>query len=85
MDNMNRNPEEKTLDRNPLVESKIPLNLPVRALLVARKIKQIDIATQYNIHASEINRVLNGSRKTPHIRRVIAKVLEMSVEDLWKD
>ena len=55
----------------------------VRALLVARNIKQIDIAERHNFGRAEVNKVINGKRKTQRIREAIAQELGMSVQQLW--
>lgn len=55
----------------------------VRALLVARNIKQVDIAERYHFGRAEVNKVINGKRRTHRIREAIAQELGMSVQDLW--
>lgn len=55
----------------------------VRALLVARNIKQVDIAERYQFGRAEVNKVINGKRRTHRIREAIASELGMSVADLW--
>ena len=55
----------------------------VRALLVARNIKQTDIAERHKFGKAEVNKVINGKRRTQRIRQAIAQELGMSVEDLW--
>lgn len=55
----------------------------VRALLVARNIKQVDIAERYHFGRAEVNKVINGKRRTLRIREAIAQELGMTVHDLW--
>ena len=75
--------------QNPFPVAEIPAYLKegdkinVRALLVARNIRQKDLAEKHQIGRSELNKVLSGKRKTHHIREAIATELQMSVRDLW--
>jgi predicted XRE-type DNA-binding protein len=55
----------------------------VAALLVAKNIKQKDIAKKYFVTPAELNRVIKGKRKTAYIRKIIAIELGMDVNDLW--
>jgi hypothetical protein len=76
-------------DRHETFEAPVPTYLRagdeinVRALLVARNIKQVDIAERYNFGRAEVNKVINGKRKTLRIREAIASELGMSVDELW--
>jgi DNA-binding Xre family transcriptional regulator len=59
--------------------------MSLRALLIERNIKQIDIARKYFIDPSEVNKVVLGKRSTPRIREAIAKELHLNPQDIWKD
>ena len=59
-----------------------PTNL-IKALMLARGLRQKDIALKYEIPASDLNRVIMGIRRTRRIREVIAKELQVSITTLW--
>jgi lambda repressor-like predicted transcriptional regulator len=57
--------------------------ISVRALLVMRGIKQTELAIRCGVGRAELNKVVNGVRKTTHIRQAIAKELGLTIEELW--
>ena len=59
------------------------LKLSVHALLVAKGIKQKDIALKYGIAASDLNRVVHRLTRTLHIRQKIASELGMNFVEVW--
>ena len=61
-----------------------PTNL-IKALLLARGLRQKDIALKHEIPASDLNRVIMGIRRTRHIRLVIAAELNVDVRTLWPE
>ena len=61
-----------------------PTNL-IKALMLARGLRQKDIAMKYEIPASDLNRVIMGTRHTRHIREVIALELKVDIKVLWPE
>ena len=55
----------------------------IKALLLARGIRQKDIALRHGIPASDLNRVIMGIRRTQKIREIIAAELKVDVKALW--
>ena len=66
-------------------EKKKKESIHVGALLLARNIKQKDIARKYFIPAPDLNKVIKGHHKTPYIRKAIATELGMSIEEIWEE
>ena len=57
----------------------------VGALLLARNIKQKDIAKKYFLTPAELNRVIKGKRRTAYIRKILAIELGMDISELWNN
>ncbi|MDR1702481.1 MAG: helix-turn-helix domain-containing protein [Sporomusaceae bacterium] len=55
----------------------------IKAGLILRKIKQIDIAAQTGYTTEAVNMVIKGIRKNQKIRKAIAAALEKPVSEIW--
>jgi len=76
--------DQSALNVLDLIVNDLP-GVNIHALLVVRRIKQINIAKKYNFGVAEVNKVIHGQRRTRRIREAIARELGLSVEQLWKD
>lgn len=58
-------------------------NNEIKALLVRKGIRQVDIARKLNVTRGTVSAVLNGLRESNRVRRTIARALGLKVSDLW--
>ncbi len=56
----------------------------VKALLVDRGVKQVDIAHGCAVSPALVSGVVSGKKKSRRVRRAIARALGMKVSDLWQ-
>lgn len=61
------------------------MNNEVKAELVRKDIKQIEIARKLQVSGAMISLVVSGKKKSERIRKVIASALDMRVEELWPE
>ena len=57
----------------------------IRALLVERGIKQVDIANELNVSRSHVGSVIAGRWRSKRIAECIARRLNMPIERLFRD
>jgi len=56
----------------------------IKALLMLRNVSQAEIAEKYKISKSDLCKVINGKRRTKHIREAIATELKIEFKDIWR-
>lgn len=61
------------------------MNRKIKALMVLKGVKSIDIATQTGVSPTWVSLVLNGHKKSKRIRQAIADALGIKVKDLWSN
>lgn len=59
--------------------------LEIKAELIKRGIKQIEIAKKLKVTPTAVSQVIYGIRNYPIIREEIAKILNKKIEELWED
>lgn len=57
----------------------------IRAELVRRGVKTVDIAAECNVARPSVSHVIAGRRSTLHIRKAIAKAIEKPVSEIWPE
>jgi len=57
----------------------------IKAMLVERGIKQVDIANDLGLTRSAVNKVLNGHAKSHRIKLHIIELLGDDCKDYWSD
>ncbi len=55
----------------------------IRALLLLRDIRLVDIARALGVARPTVSQVVRGVRKSRRIQEYIADLLDMPVEDIW--
>ncbi len=61
------------------------MNHRIKALLILQGKKQVEIARKLRITRSAVSRVVSGRSRSPRIRKAVADVLGMAVEELWPE
>jgi transcriptional regulator with XRE-family HTH domain len=59
------------------------LNNKVKAMMVIKGIKQVDICRRLDVRPSTVSLIVSGKKKSARIRAAIAKALGVPVADLW--
>ncbi|WP_425058402.1 hypothetical protein SCACP_30520 [Sporomusa carbonis] len=57
----------------------------IRAELILRKIKQVDIARSLGVSQAAVNRVISGDSVSQKIREEIAAILGRPVATIWPE
>jgi transcriptional regulator with XRE-family HTH domain len=55
----------------------------IRALMILADVSGAEIARKLKVHRTMVNKVVNGDRKSPRVRKAIARALNIDVKDLW--
>lgn len=55
----------------------------IKILLLRKQITQAEIARRLDIKPSTVCNVIKGTATSARVKRAIAKVLELKIEDLW--
>jgi DNA-binding Xre family transcriptional regulator len=56
----------------------------IKKLLIDKDMTMLDLARKIGKSRVWTSYVVNGHMKSPKVRKAIAKVLEVNVEDLWE-
>lgn len=59
------------------------MNNRVKSLLVLNGIKQVTIARELSVRPSSVSLIVSGKKTSKRIRKAIARMLKMKIEDLW--
>ena len=59
------------------------MNNKIKALMVLKGVKQVDICRKLHVRAATVSQIVSGKKKSARIRLAIAKALGMQVEELW--
>ncbi|UCD85506.1 MAG: helix-turn-helix transcriptional regulator [Deltaproteobacteria bacterium] len=57
----------------------------IKKLLIDKDITQTELARRVGVSPAGLNQVINGKRKTRHIREAIARELGMEVSELFPE
>ncbi|GEM_PF-1257898 len=60
-------------------------NNEIRGMLIMQGTNANRIATRIGVSKQAVYQVINGSRRTPSIRKAIAMAIGKPVEELWPD
>lgn len=55
----------------------------IRSLLVAKRIRQRDLAVGAKANRTAVSETIAGRRKTPFIRRAVAVAIDLPYADVW--
>ena len=55
----------------------------IKILLLQKGVSQAEIARQVRVTQATVSRVIAGKRRTPAVRKAVACVCGVRVEDLW--
>lgn len=67
-----------------LVHNRQEISVRIKALLMLRNVSQAAIAEKYQISKSDLCKVINGKRRTKHIRNAIAHELNIPADLIWR-
>jgi DNA-binding XRE family transcriptional regulator len=60
-------------------------NKEIKILLIRKDVKQADIARKLKVSKTAVHNVIKGISESARIKRAIAEVLGVKVEDLWNN
>ena len=61
------------------------MNREIKALLILKGIKQVDIANRLGVSRAAVSVVVSGKGSSRRIKETIAKILNREMSSLWKN
>ena len=58
-------------------------SIHIKILLLQKGVRQVEIAKRARVTPATVSRVIAGKKRTPAVRKAIARACGVQVEDLW--